>query len=95
MTECVNPLTIEQQMEANFILSLLQSEFGGSTALGLGQDGIFVVLPTCTCAKCVEFKKLYQAKPNATILGAAKAYGDDKLCHQQTLEAKQAGVLLH
>jgi len=81
------PLTREQQAEVLFILALLESQFGGVPALGEGSDGLYVVVPTCGCEKCQDFKKTYALKPRETVLAAAKAYGDDMLCQAQTLEA--------
>lgn len=88
-------LTLEEQGQALFILALLRDQFGGSPALGVSDDGEYVVVATCACDKCVEFRNTYPIKPNLSVLGAAKSYGDAKLCHQQTLDSRQQGELVH
>jgi len=88
-------LTPEEQGQVLFVLALLQGQFGGAPALARGEDGTYVVVPTCSCSKCLEFRKTYDLKPNNTILGAAKAYGDDKLCHQDTLDARHERRRVH
>lgn len=95
MFELVNPLTKEQQAQAQFILMLLQNEFGGTPALGVGPDGAFVVVPTCECNRCRDFRKTYSVKPSETILGAAKHYGDDRICFMETKEAVDEGRAVH
>lgn len=95
MSECTNPLSPKQQAEAAFVLMLLQSQFGGTPALGVSPDGEFVVVPTCECDRCLDFRKTYPVKSHGTMLGAAKNYGDDRICFMETKEALEAGRLLH
>ena len=78
-----------------FVLALLQNEFGGNPAFGVDLEGRYVIVCTCQCEECVGFRKVYRVKPYPTVLAAAKAYGDDRICHYDTLDTLEAGGLVH
>lgn len=88
-------LSKQELCEVLFLLALLENEFGGTPTLGVGDDGTYLVLPTCTCPRCVDFRVVYPAKPHKTILAAAKTYGDNKLCAMTTQEHKENGGHVH
>lgn len=95
MPKNISPLTPKEQAEAEFILMLLECQFGGVPALGVAPTNQFIVVPTCVCGRCQEFRKTYPVKPCSTMLEAAKRYGDDRLCFMQTKEAMDAGESVH
>lgn len=95
MTEDLGPFTRQEYAEVVFLLSLLDSQFGGAPSLGAGEDGTYIVAPMCRCPVCDDFRKTYKIKPQKTILAAAKAYGDNKLCQESTREHAESGEVSH
>lgn len=90
--EPVNPLTQKQQAEVLFLLALLEDSFGGNPSIGLGVDSrAYVVVSTCPCRMCKQFRDTYPMKEAATVLAAAKLYGDDRICFFETKDMEKSG----
>ena len=91
----VNPLTPEQETEALFIMAMLEDQFGGLPSVGVDESMKYIVVATCKCPSCVEFNSTYKPRPKDSLLAAAKAYGDDRICFLETLEAKEQKWMVH
>lgn len=88
-------LTLQQQGEMLFVMALLKDSYGGVPSIGVRGGDDYVVVNTCTCARCLTFNRIYPPMPAKSLITAAKIYGDAMICFNQTEEMMNSGSKTH
>jgi len=79
-----------------FLLSMLDSSFGGRPAVGTDPDSKqYVTFCTCKCEDCDEFKATHNPGPSDTVVGSMINYAAERSNFNHTQELLEQGVTFH
>jgi hypothetical protein len=66
--------------KVGFLLGMAEAIVGGSPALGVSEDhGDYIVVATCTCGSCDEFRLTMEKVASTSVVLAIKHYVESRI----------------